>query len=742
MSQLVECVPNFSEGNNQEVIDAISQAVTQTPGCVLLAVDSGPSTNRTVYTFVGRPQDVVEGALNAARAASRLIDMSRHKGEHPRMGALDVCPFVPVRGVTMGECVLCAQAFGQQLAEELGVPVYLYGEAAQTASRRTLPAIRAGEYEALPEKLKQAEWAPDFGPSNFVPRWGATVTGARKFLIAFNINLLSTKEQAHRIALNLREQGRGKGQPGCLKKVQGIGWYLGEKSLAQVSTNLLDFEVTGLHTVYEETCREAQVGRQALPAAEGPSRRAAGAPAQSPGGDPARPLQELSLPVVGSELVGLVPLKALLDVAAFYCEKENLFILEEEQRIRLVVSRLGLDSLSPFNPKERVIEYLVPGGPEQSLVDKPLRTFIREVGARSAAPGGGSVAAACAALGAALACMVGLMTYGRRQFEALDGAVRRLVPPLHAASAALSALVDADARAFEGCLDAMKLPKNTAEERHRRSAALQEGLRQAVAVPLQLAETVASLWPVLQELALCANPTCRSDLQVAAKALETGVFGAYFNVIVNLTDIADDEFKEQAVVACDAVCEEHEGQLRVAARPSPRTAHHLVDGVHDARTHVREGVEVARARQGLVDGRQVGGQREGHLLLARTPELQQGHARVERVVIPAGQRQSTLGAIQQEDDVHWPLCALGHIQLWGRNAVVGGLPSKLLPRGLPWTPMAPAHPGHTPALATPCTLSLYVCAFSPVEPHGCWGWGCSHSQLWLGVPATCPTPSP
>ncbi|XP_057361466.1 formimidoyltransferase-cyclodeaminase isoform X2 [Manis pentadactyla] len=463
MSQLVECVPNFSEGSNQEVIDAISQAVTQTPGCVLLDVDTGPSTNRTVYTFVGRPQDVVEGALNAARAASQLIDMRRHKGEHPRMGALDVCPFIPVRGVTMDECVLCAQAFGQQLAEELGVPVYLYGEAAQTASRRTLPAIRAGEYEALPEKLKQAEWAPDFGPSNFVPSWGATVTGARNFLIAFNINLLSTKEQAHRIALNLREQGRGEGQPGRLKKVQGIGWYLDEKSLAQVSTNLLDFEVTGLHTVYEETCREAQ---------------------------------ELSLPVVGSQLVGLVPLKALLDVAAFYCEKENLFILEEEQRIRLVVSRLGLDSLSPFNPKERVIEYLVPGGPEQSLVDKPLRTFIREVGARSAAPGGGSVAAACAALGAALACMVGLMTYGRRQFEALDAAVRRLVPPLHAASAALSALVDADTRAFEGYL-------------------------------------------------------------VAAKALEMGVFGAYFNVLVNLTDIADDEFKEQVWLHAAHTCKHH-----------------------------------------------------------------------------------------------------------------------------------------------------------------------------------------
>ncbi|XP_003463208.1 formimidoyltransferase-cyclodeaminase isoform X1 [Cavia porcellus] len=512
MSQLVECVPNFSEGRNKEVIDAISGAIAQTPGCVLLDVDAGPSTNRTVYTFVGQPQCVVQGALNAARTAWRLIDMSKHQGEHPRMGALDVCPFIPVRGVSMEDCVLCAQAFGQQLAEELSVPVYLYGEAARMANRCTLPAIRAGEYEGLPEKLKQAEWAPDFGPSTFVPSWGATVTGARKFLIAFNINLLATKEQAHRIALNLREQGRGKQQPGRLKKVQGIGWYLEEKSLAQVSMNLLDFEVMGLHTVYEETCKEAQ---------------------------------ELSLPVVGSQLVGLVPLQALLDAANFYCHKENLFVLEEEHRVRLVVSRLGLDSLAPFNPKERVIEYLVPNDPAQSLLDLTFRDFVREVGARSATPGGGSVAAAVGAMGVALACMAGQMTYGRRRFEHLDTAMRRLIPPFHEASTQLASLVDADAQAFTACLEAMKLPTKTPEEEERRVAALQEGLRRAVEVPLVLAETVSRLWPVLQELALCANLACRSDLQVAAKALETSVFGAYFNVLTNLRDVAEEAFKEQ-----------------------------------------------------------------------------------------------------------------------------------------------------------------------------------------------------
>ncbi|NXU48961.1 FTCD cyclodeaminase, partial [Turnix velox] len=303
MAKLVECVPNFSEGNKKEVIDALAEAISGTGGCTLLDVDAGASTNRTVYTFVGSPQAVVEGALRAALLARQLIDMSQHKGEHPRMGALDVCPFVPVRNVSMEECVTCARVFGQRLAAELGVPVYLYGEAAEQESRRALPDIRAGEYEGLPDKLAKPEWAPDFGPAAFVPRWGATVTGARTFLIAYNINLLSTKEQAHRIALNLRQQGRGSQQPGRLKKVQGIGWYLEEENMAQVSTNLLDFETTPLHVVYEEVRRDAEA---------------------------------LNLPVVGSQLVGLVPKKAMLDTAEFYIKKENLFILEEEQKIRLV----------------------------------------------------------------------------------------------------------------------------------------------------------------------------------------------------------------------------------------------------------------------------------------------------------------------------------------------------------------------------------------------------------------------
>ncbi|XP_070588407.1 formimidoyltransferase-cyclodeaminase [Erythrolamprus reginae] len=513
MSKLVECVPNFSEGNNKKVIDEIGKAISQTKGCLLLDVDAGPSTNRTVYTFVGSPEDVVVGALNAAKIAFQLIDMAKHKGEHPRMGALDVCPFIPVRNVTMEECICSANLFGKYLADELHVPVYLYGEAALNESRRSLPAIRAGEYETLPEKLKKAEWTPDFGPATFVPRWGATVTGARKFLIAYNINLLCTKELAHRIALNIREQGRSKNQPGRLKQVQGMGWYLDEENIAQVSTNLLDFETTPLHVVYEEVCKDAK---------------------------------DLNLPVVGSQLVGLIPKKAMLDAAEFYIKKENIFILEEEHKIRLVINRLGLDSLSPFSPKERIIEDMVEDDREKGyLVSLPLHNFVQKVGARSAAPGGGSVSAAISSLGAALSCMVGLMTYGKRQFEDLDPVMRQLIPPFHQAMNQLTAIIDKDSLAFSSYMDAMKLPKQTPEEKERRTAAMQLSLKNTVDVPFSLAEKVNSLWPFLKEMAQHGNIACKSDIQVAAKALEAGVFGAYFNVITNLKDITDEDFTQQ-----------------------------------------------------------------------------------------------------------------------------------------------------------------------------------------------------
>ncbi|XP_068165622.1 formimidoyltransferase-cyclodeaminase [Antennarius striatus] len=510
MARLVECVPNFSEGRSKEVIDAIAAAISATAGCSLLDVDPGASTNRTVYTFVGSPEAVVEGALNAARQAFSLIDMRKHSGEHPRTGALDVCPFIPVQNVTMDDCVNCANAFGQKLADMLHVPVYLYGEAARQEVRRNLPSVRAGEYEALPEKLKRDEWTPDFGPASFVASWGATVTGARKFLIAYNVNLISTKEQAHRIALDIREQGRSKDQPGLLKKVQGIGWFLDEANIAQVSTNILDYELTPLHTVYEEVCKDAE---------------------------------DLKLPVVGSQIVGLIPLKALLDSADFYIRRDGLFIVEEQHKVRLVVSKLGLDSLGPFNPKERIIEYMVRPQDDARLVCLSLQDFVRRVGARTPAPGGGSVSAAIAVLGAALGAMVGQMTYGKRQFENLDGVMRRLIPPFHQAMNELLLAVDADSSAFNGYMAALKMPKNTAEEKTRRDAAMQEGLREAVGVPLGLAQKINTLWPSLKELVVHGNIACKSDAQVAAKALETAAFGAYYNISINLKDVTDDAFR-------------------------------------------------------------------------------------------------------------------------------------------------------------------------------------------------------
>ncbi|KAI3366210.1 hypothetical protein L3Q82_010035, partial [Scortum barcoo] len=518
MARLVECVPNFSEGRNKEVIDAISAAISGSSGCSLLDVDPGASTNRTVYTFVGSPEAVVEGALNAARQAFSLIDMSKHSGEHPRTGAMDVCPFIPVQNVSMDDCVRCANEFGQKLADMLHVPcVYLYGEAARKETRRSLPSVRAGEYEALPEKLKSDDWSPDFGPAQFVPSWGATVTGARKFLIAYNVNLISTKEQAHRIALNIREQGRGKGQPGLLQKVQAMGWYLDEANLAQVSTNILDFELTPLHKVYEEICRDAE---------------------------------DLKLPMVGSQIVGLIPLKALLDSADFFIRRDGLFIVEEEHKVRLVISKLGLDSLGPFNPKERIIEYMVRSQEDGRLASLSLQDFVRSVGARTAAPGGGSVSAAIAALGAALGAMVGQMTYGKRQFENLDGVMRRLIPPFHQAMNELLLMVDADSTAFNSYMVALKMPKTTAEEIKRREAAMQAGLQRAVGVPLALSERISVLWPYLKEMVVYGNIACTSDAQVAAKALEAAVFGAYYNVIINLKDITDDGFRMAVSVSC------------------------------------------------------------------------------------------------------------------------------------------------------------------------------------------------
>jgi glutamate formiminotransferase / formiminotetrahydrofolate cyclodeaminase len=520
MKKIVECVPNFSEGRNKETIDAISDVIRATAGCTLLDVDPGRSTNRTVYTFVGEPAAVVEGALAGARVARQRIDMTTHTGEHHRMGAMDVCPFIPVASVTMEECVALSREFGQRAAEELGIPVYLYEASATKDYRRKLPQIREGQYEAIKDRIVMPEWKPDFGPAAFIPEWGATVTGARFFLIAYNVNLLSTPNQAHRIALNLREAGRGPEEPGRLKEVKGMGWYVEDYNLAQVTVNLNNYRVTPPHLLFEEVKKEAA---------------------------------KLRVGVTGSEIVGVVPLEAILMAAEFYIEKENLFVLDEDQKVRLAVERLGLNSVAPFNPEEKIIEYIIAEKPNEPLAGLTTRQFVQEVASRSSAPGGGSVSAAIAAMGAGLGSMVAKLTLGVRKFEDVDAKMRELIPPLHQAVHALIPMIDEDTNAFNDYVTALGLPKDTDAARAYRTEQLQLGLKKAIDTPLSVMKTADAAWDALAQVAKYGNIASRSDVEVGARALEMGIWGAYKNVVINMVDITDETYRKKTLAAAQSL---------------------------------------------------------------------------------------------------------------------------------------------------------------------------------------------
>jgi glutamate formiminotransferase/formiminotetrahydrofolate cyclodeaminase len=511
MKKIVECVPNFSEGRNEETIAAISRAITSTEGCTLLDVDAGKSTNRTVFTFVGDPDSVVEGALAAARVAAERIDMRKHKGEHPRFGAMDVCPFIPVAGVSMQECVEISRRFAEMAAEELGVPFYLYEAAADQDYRRSLPDLRQGEYEGLAARLKERKWRPDYGPTDFVPTWGITATGARNFLVAYNVNILGTPNQAHRIALNLREAGRGDDEPGRLDEVKGMGWFVQEYNMAQVTVNLLDYSVTPLHVLFEEVKKEAAA---------------------------------LNVGVAGSEIVGLVPLEPLLMAADYYIEQENLFIYEEDQKIRLAVERLGLNSVARFIPEEKIIEYRVVEKPIEPLAGSTVRGFIEEIAARTSAPGGGSASAAIAAIGVALGAMVAKLTYGVRKFETVQPHMQKAIPVLHELTRRLIPMIDADTSAFNEYMAGVRMVQNTEEEKAARNDAMQAGLKTAIQVPLATMRLGDTAWDSLCEVAEYGNPASSSDTLVGARALETGIWGAYQNVLINMVDIEDSAYKE------------------------------------------------------------------------------------------------------------------------------------------------------------------------------------------------------
>lgn len=520
MKKIVECVPNISEGRNEKIITACADAVRKVSGVTLLDVDPGKSTNRTVFTFVGDPDSVVEAAFQFSKTAYELIDMAKHNGEHPRMGAVDVVPFVPVANVTTEDCVECSKRYGKRVGDELGVPVYLYEEASVNPERKMLRQIRAGEYEGLKNKIYKKEWKPDFGPQEFIPESGATVTGSRFFLIAYNVNILGTKEQAHKIALNVREQGRSETEPGRLKAVKGIGWYVNEYNMAQVSMNLDNYKITPPHIAFEECMSDAKA---------------------------------MNLAVCGSELVGLIPLEAMLMAADYYIEKENLFILDERQKIRLVIDRLGLSSISEFNPDKRIIEYMIQEESNEPLASLTVRKFAELVGARTSAPGGGSVSALIAALGAALGAMVGWMSYGNKKFEHLDSTMRKLIAPLHNKMSELIPMIDADTNAFNDYMTAVKLPKKTESEKKIRTEKMQVGLKKAINIPLSVMRISDSCWEWMIQMAEHGNISSKSDLEVGAKSLETGIWGAFKNVEINLPAIEDEKYKKEIITEAEKI---------------------------------------------------------------------------------------------------------------------------------------------------------------------------------------------
>ena len=529
MKKIVECVPNISEGRNNEIIDACAEAVKKVKGVTLLDVDPGKSTNRTVFTFVGDPESVVEGAFEFTKKAYQLIDMTTQHGEHPRMGAVDVCPFIPVANVTIEECVEVSKKFGEKVGKELNLPVYLYEEASSNPARKSLRQIRAGEYEAVKDRIIMPEWKPDFGPAEFNPKFGAMVTGVRFFLIAYNVNILGTKEQAHRIALNIREQGRSADEPGRLKAIKAIGWFVDEYNMAQVSINLDNYKITPPHIAFEECAKDAR---------------------------------ELNLAACGSELVGLIPLEAMLMAAEYYIKKENLFILDEAQKIRLVIERLGLSSISKFIPEKRIIEYMITEKANEPLANMTVRDFTELVGARTSAPGGGSVSALAASLGAGLGAMMGWMTYGTKKFEALDSKMRKNIPPLYAQMKQLISMIDADTNAFNDYMIAMKMPKNTAEEKALREEKMQEGIKKAIEVPLKVMRLGDECWQWMFEMAKVGNMSSRSDLEVGAKNLESGIWGAHRNVLINLPQIKDEAYKTNVLKEAEEIMERAEKGLK------------------------------------------------------------------------------------------------------------------------------------------------------------------------------------
>ncbi len=534
MDKIVECVPNFSEGRNMKVIEEIANVIKESEDVYLLDVDPGYATNRTVITFVGSPEGVKEAAFKAIKKAAELIDMRNHKGEHPRIGAADVVPFIPVKGVTMEDCVNIAEEVGKRVGEELRIPVYLYEYASKEDYRRNLADIRKGEYEGLAEKLKDPQWKPDFGPDEWnehIAKTGATVIGAREFLIAYNVNLnTKDKKLANKIAKVIRERGYTKKDesgnkikiPGKLKYVKAIGWYIDEYERAQISINLTNFHETPLWKVFE-TCEEEA--------------------------------RNIGLRVTGSEIVGLVPLEAMLDVGRHYLEKQGKTLaVPEKDLVHTAIISLGLNDVTKFNPTEKIIEWKIEKMEgKKKLVDMSIRDFADELSRDSPAPGGGSVAALMGVMASSLTSMVSSLTHGKKAYKNYWNDVVRIGEEAQRMKDEFLTLIQKDTEAFNEFMAALKLPKKTEEEKRLRELELERATKHAIEIPLATLRLSKEIIDIIDELVDKGNKNAISDVGVASLSSYASAYSAYLNVLINLSSLKDEEYKEKVKNEADKI---------------------------------------------------------------------------------------------------------------------------------------------------------------------------------------------
>ncbi len=527
--RLVSCIPNFSEGRNVEIIKRIEEAIRGVEGVKLLDVDAGKSTNRTVYTFVGEPDAVIEAAYQAISVATELIDMRKHQGEHPRMGATDVCPFVPIDGITIEECVNYAIKLAKRVGEELQIPVYLYEYAASAEYRKSLAKIREGEYEGFAEKINHPDWKPDFGPSVFNEKSGATVIGVRDFLVAFNVNLNTTSvKRANSVAFDVREIGRVKldkngkkvydengkevREPGKLKTVRAIGWYVEEYGFAQVSMNLTNIHVANIHDAFH-ACEESAFQR--------------------------------GLRVTGSEIIGLVPKKCLIDAAKFYLKKQNRSTgLNEEELIQFAIHTLGLNEIKPFDYRKKIIEYAIQDTEKEKklLINQSIKTFVQRLASEHAVPGGGSVAALLGTLSAALSAMVANSSANKKGWEEQISYFSDLAEKFQNHIQELLFYIDEDSKAYEAVMNAHRLPESNEKEKQIKNNAIEQANQYATLVPLKVCRKCAEMKEEVMKIIYEGNPNAITDAGTAYHCLISAYDSALYNVKINLKSVQDEKF--------------------------------------------------------------------------------------------------------------------------------------------------------------------------------------------------------